>query len=208
MSWIAVGSAAVTLVGGYLSKRAANKGAQQGADAAAAAEMAGIEEQRRQYDLTRSDMAPWMQAGAGALGKQQAFLGGDWSGFMNSPDYKYALDQGIGNMDKSAASRGSLFSGGHQRDLSQFNQGMALQNANGYWGKLAGLSSTGNNTAGSLGQFGANMANGISNSYTNIGNARRSSYNQMGQNNADFWAGTANTLGGLWGNNAGNRGWG
>lgn len=184
MPWGAVIGAVATYVGG----RQANKGAQKGADAQAESNRLAIEEQRRQFDLTRGDMAPWLEAGGDALGKQQAFLGGDWSGFQDSPDYAYALDQGMRSLDRNAASRGSLFSGGTDLDRMQFGQGLALQNSNNYWDKLAGLSGTGNQTAGQLGQLGANSASNIGNLLNNTGQARNSSYQQQGNNTAQMWA--------------------
>lgn len=192
MSWVAVGTTAVTVVGGYLSNKSANKGAQDGADAMTA-------EQRRQYDQTRNDLMPWLNAGSGALTQMQALNGGDFSSFKASPDYQFALDQGMQSLDRSAASRGGLYSGGHSADLMKFGQGLASQNYGNYYNRLAGLAGVGQTTGQSLGQFGANAAN-------QIGGARQSAYNNIGQNNADFYAGTAGALGGLWNQYMGGRG--
>lgn len=192
MTWGAVGAAAVTVVGGYLSNRSANKGAQAGADA-----MAG--EQARQYDQTRRDLMPWLQAGGGALDQMQQLNLGNFSSFKQSPDYQFALDQGMQSLDRSAASRGGLYSGGHSADLMKFGQGLASQNYGNYYNRLASLAGVGQTTGQSLGSFGANAAN-------QIGGARQSAYNQIGQNNADFYAGTAGALGGLWNQYRGGRG--
>jgi hypothetical protein len=181
MSWAMVAGAAITVVGGVISSKQANKGNK----AAAAGQQASIDEQRREYDQSRQDQLPWLQAGQDALGRQQAFLNGDMSGFENSPDYKFALDQGLKLSDRSAAARGSLFSGGHSADLMQLGQGLAQQNANDYWNKLAGRAGQGMTTAQNLGGLGANMATNIGNAYANIGQARQSSYN----NNAQLTAG-------------------
>jgi len=181
MSWAMVAGAAITVVGGVISSKQANKGNK----AAAAGQQASIDEQRREYDHSRQDQLPWLQAGQDALGRQQAFLNGDMSGFENSPDYKFALDQGLKLSDRSAAARGSLFSGGHSADLMQLGQGLAQQNANDYWNKLAGRAGQGMTTAQNLGGLGANMATNIGNAYANIGQARQSSYN----NNAQLTAG-------------------
>ena len=195
------------IVMGVATLYAANqqkKGAQQGAQAQTDASNAAIAEQQRQFDLTRSDQAPWMQAGQDALGKQAAFLNGDWSGFENSPDYKYALQQGMGSLDHSAAARGGLFGGGADRDRMQFVTGLATQNANGYWNKLAGMSNTGQQTASGLGNLGMNMANQIGAQYNNIGNARQSSYQQRADANSQMIGGLA----GLAGRYIGQSGWG
>ena len=51
-----------------LERLAAVIEARRGADAASDAQYASIEEQRRQYDQTRTDMQPWLHAGQNALG--------------------------------------------------------------------------------------------------------------------------------------------
>ena len=192
MPW---GAVAAAVVGAYSASQS-NSAARRGADAQADASQAAIDEQRRQFDLSRADMAPWMQAGTDALGKQSAFLNGDWSGFMNSPDYKYALQQGLDTIDHRAAANGSLFGGGNTRDAIRFGSGLATQNADNYWAKLAGLSNTGNSTAGNLATLGANMATNIGNQYGNAANARASAYGQVANNNSQLAAG----VGGLFNN--------
>jgi hypothetical protein len=206
MSWVAVGAAAITVVGGYLNTKSANKGAKDAANASAKGDALSIAEQQREYDQTRTDMLPWLQAGGWGLDQQQAFLKGDRSGFEKSPEYAYARDMGLDAMDHSAASRGGLFGGGNKRDDMRFVTGLAAQNADNYYNKLTGLSQTGYNTGQSLGQFGANMATNIGNAYQHSGDMRASAYNQIGQNNGQFYAGTANTLAGLYGNYYGRRG--
>jgi hypothetical protein len=174
------------------SSNQANKGNKDAANAVQAGQQSGIDEQRRQFDLTRQDMAPWLSAGTDALGKQTAFLNGDWSGFQNSPDYKYALSQGLDSIDHRAAARGGLFGGGNTRDAMTFGSGLATKNADGYWNKIAGMSGTGNASAANLGSLGASMANGISGAYSNMGNARASSYFNRGYNNAAAGSNLAN----------------
>lgn len=171
------------VVGGVASNMAANKQSKASNNAANAqlqATQQSIAEQQREYDQTRADQLPFLTAGYGALDKENAFLNGDTSGFDKSPDYQFALSQGIGALDKSAAANGSLYSGGHSADLMQFGQGNANQFANSYWNKLAGMAGQGQVTAGNLGNFGANMANNISNLNMMGGNARASSFLRNG----------------------------
>lgn len=151
-------------------------GAKKSSDAQAKAGKQSIAEQKRQFDLSRADQMPWLQAGTSALGQQQALLSGDYSKFYDSPDYQFALDQGMKGLDRSAAARGRLYSGGYGQDLTKYAQGMATQNYNNFYDKLAGLSRTGSNTATNLGQLGQNYANAYGNAQTQIGNARASAY--------------------------------
>lgn len=161
------------------------------ADAQKGAAKKSIAEQQRQFDLTRSDMMPWMNAGKGALGDMQALNSGDFSKFYQSPDYQFALDQGFKSLDRSAASRGRLYSGGYGQDLVNYGQGLATQNYGNYYGRLADLAGIGQSTATNLGTFGQNKANAISSQYTNIGNARASAY----QGYAKAWSDFENRIG-------------
>ena len=206
MTWVAVGAAAITVVGGAISSNQANGAANRAASAQERAAQLSVDEQRRQFDLARQDQAPWLAAGTDALGRQTAFLNGDFSGFMNSPDYKYALSQGLDTIDHRAAANGGLFGGGNTRDAIRFGSGLATQNADNYFSKLAGMSGTGQNTAQNLGQLGANMATNIGNQYGRAGDARESAYQQIGRNTADFWGGATRAIGNGFSNYMNGRG--
>ena len=192
MTWGMVGAAAVSVVGGAIARNQSNKAAKGSANAIRDAQQA-------QYEQTRSDLLPYMDFGRQAIAGLGALNSGDYSGFLNSPDYQFALSQGIGNLDKSAASRGSLFSGGHEKDLSQFNQGLASQFLGNYRNSLFNQAQMGQSAAAGVGAFGQNAAN-------QIGNAQAGYYQQRGDNNAQFAAGTLGSLGGLFGNYMAQRG--
>lgn len=186
--------AIIGAVGTYLGSRQAKKGGDKAANATLQGTKLGIDEMRRQYDLSRGDTLPFLQFGQSAIPKQQAFLNGDWSGFENSPDYKYALAEGLGAIDKSAAARGGLFGGGNTRDLTRFATGLATQNADNYWNKLAGVSGMGQTAASGLGALGANMASNIAQNYNTGAAARASAYQNAGNINAGMWTGLAGGL--------------
>lgn len=187
--------AALVVAGAAYSANKQAGAAEDAANATTAASNAGIAEQRRQFDLTRSDQQPWLVTGQGSLAKQNAFLNGDLSGFQNSPDYQFTLAQGLQAQDRSAAANGNLFSGGHSADLMRFGQGLASQHADNYWNKLAGLSGTGQITAGNLGQMGMGMANNIGLLGMNAANARASAYTDK----ANAWGNFSNQAMGAYG---------
>lgn len=179
MSWGFVAAGAATVIGGYLSSEAGKDGAdaqQRAADAATA-------EQRRQYDQTRQDMQPWMRRGQWALDHQQNFLNGDWSGFQSSPDYLWAVNQGSRALDRGATAHGNLWGGGADADRIALGQGMATQYAGNYYNRLAGLSGTGQTTAGQLGQFGQQFGQQYGQNQMNAAQAQASSY----ANTANAW---------------------
>lgn len=193
------------VIGGATAIYGANKSAsaaKAGAKASQKATDATIAEQKRQFDLTRSDQMPWLQAGTTALGTQQALLSGDYSKFYDSPDYQFSLDQGMKGMDRSAAARGRLYSGGYGQDLNKYAQGMATTNYNNFYSKLAGLSNTGSGTAQNLGGLGANYANSMGTALQNNANNRASAYNSQ----ANAWGNAATQIGGIAGNYFGSKG--
>jgi hypothetical protein len=188
MPW-GVASAAI---GAYGAISSANAG-KAGANAQANASNQAIAEQQRQYNQSRADQAPWLSAGQQALGLQQNYLGGDTSGFENSPDYKFAVQQGARQLDAGATANGNLWGGGADADRISLGQGLATQYANNYWNKLAGMAAGGQNAAANVGAQGANAANQISGQYNNIGQAQASSY----ANTANAWNNYGNQLSNL-----------
>jgi len=197
MPW---GVAAAAVVGAIASNNAANKGAK----ASQRATDANIAYQQQRDAQARADNMPFLQGAYGALNRQNAVLAGDYSGFQNSPDYKFRFDQGLQAQDRSAAARGGLFSGGHQADLIGYGQGMAAQGLNDYWAKLAGMAGQGFQAASNLGQWGQQSASNVGNALTQNGMNRASSYAQQGDNWAQA-AGAAGNAFAYWNQNR-NRG--
>lgn len=190
MSWGAV----IGVAGGLIGNALSNRGARRGADAAAEAQFAAIDEQRRQYDQSREDMQPWLQAGTGALGRLTALSSGDMSGFYNDPSYAFTRDQGLQSLERGASARGGMYSGGADADRMKFASGLASQEYGNHWNRLAGLAGVGQTAAGGLASLGQSMASNVGNAYGNIGNARQSMYQQIGQNNAQLGYGLGGAL--------------
>ena len=139
MSWIKAG---VTLVGAatkYYGDKKAAAAQQKGYDAATA-------EQRRQFDLAREDQMPWLQAGQRALHQLEQLNSGNFSSFTASPDYQFALTEGLKGLDRSAAARGALWSGGADADRMAYASGLATQNYGNYYNRLASLAGLGQTT--------------------------------------------------------------
>lgn len=187
-----LGAAAIGLGGSYLSGQAAKKAAGIQADAA----REGYSNALKMYNEGRADLAPYRDVGAGAtttLAKlygiptpgnpnPQAFNEASVEAFRNSPDYKFAFDEGNRAVQFSAAAKGALGSGNTLRDLTTFGQGAATTNFGNYAARLMqlaqmgqGAASQGASQAGQFGQFAANQ-------YGNIGQAQASGI--VGQSNA------------------------
>jgi hypothetical protein len=192
--------AIIGAVGSYLGNREANKGNNKATQAGLQGQQNYIDELKRQFDINQANQAPWLTAGKGALGNLQSLLSGDYSGFMDSPDYKAALQSGIDSLDKSAAARGSLFSGGHSADLTKYAEGLATSNLGNYRHALESLAGVGQSAADNLGSYGQNYANSMGSAYQNMGNLRGSSYQNNAYNNAAMWSNLGNAFGQWYGN--------
>lgn len=178
----------------------------RGADAATA-------EQRRQFDLSREDTQWIRDLGRGA-GNQLASLYGlgsvgaidpatgvaapggggqaDYSGFMNSPDYLFARDEGQRGIERSAAARGGLASGNTLASLSRFNSGLATQNLGNYANRLAGIMAGGQQSSTDLSGQRMQLGQQIGQNAMTAANARASGI----QNQANIWMGAGNQLAG------------
>jgi hypothetical protein len=149
--------------------------AKKGANAQLAATQAATEEQRRQYDLSRGDFAPWREAGGQAIGSLSAMLQPGYD-HTTSPGYQFRLDEGRRAMEGSAAARGSLMSGGTLKDLVRFGQGIAADDFNDQFNRTASVAAGGQQVNTTLAGLGANAATNIGNNMMQGANARASGY--------------------------------
>ncbi len=86
------------------------------------------------------------------------------------PGYQFAMDEGQRSLDRSAASRGTLLSGGQLRASQEFGQGLASQQFGNYYNQLgqygSGLAGVGNQLAG----YGSGLG-GLAAQYGTYGNS-------------------------------------
>lgn len=213
MSWIAsavIGGSVISGVGGYLAQKGA---AEEAAGAQRAASEAAIAEQRRQQAEAERLLAPYMQAGQGALAQQQALLG------LAGPEAQQAaIDQLSSQMDQAmfeqgeaailqnASATGGLRGGNTQAALAQFRPAMLsqlIQQQMSALGGLAGMGQQGAMGAAGMGQQGA--AN-VGNLLTAQGQAAAGSAMAQGQGMANLFGGVGGALGTLGGLGAMGRG--
>lgn len=109
------------------------------------------------------------------------------------PGYQFRLSEGMKALDRSAAARGGLLSGGTLKGIQRYGQDMASQeftNAfNRYQAERMGtlnpyqaMAGQGQSTATTIGNMGMNYANQAGEAYQGAANARASGY--VGQANA------------------------
>ena len=132
MSWVAtavIGGSVITGVGGYLAQKSA---AEEASGAQREASQAAIAEQRRQQAEMERLLAPYMQAGQGALGAQQALLGlggpeaqkAAIAQLEQSPQFQAMVQQGETGILQNASATGGLRGGNTQAALAQFRPQM------------------------------------------------------------------------------------
>ncbi len=132
----AAGSIGGGLIGSKSSKNAAKQAAQKQEAAGKSLEVLS----QGQYDQTSDNLNPYLAAGrygvdslrtqfmpGGQLAQQFSF---DPSQIKNNPNYQFVLQQGTDAVQKSAAAKGGLFSGGTMKALDQYSQGLATQTIN------------------------------------------------------------------------------
>jgi len=193
MTWVGTAVAASTIYGAY----SANKAADTQADAMDRAS----EREYRQYQEDVARQKPFYDVGVNALpelveaSKYQPFT---MDKFQADPGYAFRLKEGQKALERSAAARGGLLSGGTGKALQRFGQEMGSQEYTNAFNRyqaertarlqpLQSLTGMGQSTGQQIGQQGQQVASNISNNMGSAAAARASGY-----------VGTANALtGGL-----------
>ena len=180
--WQALLPVAGNLLGGLF----ANKSAKKAGQAQVQGYQQGIDAIKGFYGDAKGYMQPYMQTGTLANSGIASLLGGDYSGFYNSPDFQARMKAGTDMFDSSAAARGGVFGGGATRGREMYAQGLAAQGLGEYRNWLGNVAGQGQNAAMGLSEMGANAGNSLAQLYGGQGNARASSYAQQGANNANM----------------------
>ena len=193
MTWVGTAVVASTAYGAYASNKAAGKQA----DAMDRAS----ELQYRQYQEDVARQKPFYDVGVNALpelveaSKYQPFT---MDKFQADPGYAFRLGEGTKALERSAAARGGLLSGGTGKALQRFGQEMGSQEYTNAFNRyqaerqarlspLQSLTGMGQTTSQQIGQQGQQMATNIGSNMGSAAAARASGY-----------VGTANALtGGL-----------
>ena len=192
MPWMmaaAIGGSA--LLGASSSSKAAK--------AQASAANRAAELQQQQYDQTREDLAPYREAGYNALNKliplsDYTKFGMDQ--FQADPGYAFRLSEGQKALDRQAAARGGLISGGALKAAQRYGQEMGSQEYQNAFNRYQTERSAQLNPLQSLagvGQTATNQVNAAGQNYaTNAGNA----LGAAAQANASGYMGMANAAAG------------
>ena len=183
-----IGAIAGPLIGGIFGSEAANTAA----DAQVASGNASNATQLAMYEQNRADMAPWRTAGVNALNTLTGRMPDlnrrfSMADFQQDPGYGFRLSEGIKGIDRSAAARGLLQSGGTLKGVNRFAQDYASNEyGNAYnrynqdnsteFNRLAALSGIGQTATQQVGNYGMSTAQNVGATQVGMGNARASGY--------------------------------
>jgi hypothetical protein len=165
-----------TLIGGAIQSRAAGRAA----DAQSEAAERGIEEQRRQFDAVRELLKPYVDVGGPALQQQQNLIGlggpeaqaAAISALESGESFQAKVRQGEEAILQGASATGGLRGGNIQGALGQFRPAMLQAEIDRQYGRLAGLTTLGQQSAAGVGTAGIQTGARISALEGDIGSAQ------------------------------------
>jgi hypothetical protein len=174
-----VGDLIGDVFGGITGAKQAGRAAERAGATQSAAAQQGIEEQRRQFDKFVELMAPYVTAGTGALGGQQALLGLGGAeaqqqaiaGIEGSPQFQAITQQGENALLQNAAATGGLRGGNVQGALAQFRPQILSDLINQQYARLGGMSAMGQNAAAGQAAAGQTLGSNVSNLFGQQGAA-------------------------------------
>jgi hypothetical protein len=116
--------------------------------------------------------------------------GGSSQNFMDDPSYQFMRDQGLQALQRSAAAKGTLLTGGTLKGLQRYAADYANNAYQGAFDRNLGVANLGLRAAGSLGELGSSYGRNAGNLFEDLGEAQASG--TVGKTNQ--WLGA---LGGL-----------
>lgn len=163
LAGIAIGGAG--LVSGFLQSGAAR----DAASSQYAASLAGIQEQRRQFDFIQKLLAPYVQGGTKAFEQQQILAG------LNGPEaqkkaleaiegsaaFQSMVNQGEDAILRNASATGGLRGGNVQGALAQFRPEVLSNLIDKQYAQLGGLAGMGQASAAGTAGYAQQSANNI-----------------------------------------------
>ncbi len=185
-------TAAAIVASSYIASEAAG----DAADVQAGASDRSVALQRQQYEENVARQKPFYDVGVNALpelveaSKYTPFGMGQ---FQADPGYAFRLSEGQKALERSAAARGGLISGGALKAATRYGQEMGSQEYTNAFNRyqteraarlnpLQSLTGMGQTTANTIGQAGQQMASNVGDAMGNAAAARASGY--VGQANA------------------------
>lgn len=204
MPWGAAIAAAGAIGGALIS----SKGAKNAADSQAKGNSDAILENRRQFDVTQANQAPYLEAGKKALGTYASEIDNplDTSKIQMDPGYEFGRAQGQEAIDRKTAAAGGRISGAALKEAAQYGTDYATTGYSAAYvrtnqarsdrlNRLAALADVGQTATENIGALGAQTAGRNSALMADAGSNRGAA--QMAQ--ANIWGNATNQIAALYG---------
>jgi len=206
-----VGAGAATVGSALITSHSVDKGA----DLQAQGTSDALAENRRQFDVTQANQAPYLAAGKTALDKLAAEndIPLDQSTVQLDPGYQFGLDQGQKAISRQTAAAGGRISGAALKAAAQYGTDYATTGYNAAYtrtnqartdrlNRLAALAGVGQTATQSVATQGASTANANSALMVAAGNNAGAEAVAKG----NIWGNATNQLAALYGRTAGGAG--
>ena len=166
MPWIlpALAFGGSALLGASATKSAANT--------QAAASDRATDLQREMFQKQTELQQPFQEAGVNALAKMQKGVVSDYM----DPSYQFRLGEGMKALERNAAARGGLISGGALKAAQRYGQDYASQEFGNAYNRLAAMAGIGQTATGAMSNAAGNYGVNQGQNYMGAANARASGY--------------------------------
>lgn len=192
-------------IGGIIGAAKAKKYSKKAMKAQVAAADKGIGEVNAGWDYTKGLLAPWQQAGTGALGQygnlvglggaeqQQAAI----DQLKASPYYQSLYRTGEEAVLQNASATGGVRGGNTQNSLADFGADTLSKTIQQQLANLGPGMQYGFNATGAGAQYGTQAHSDIANLYLGQGQAQAADYMRRAAATNAMWQGIGGTIGGL-----------
>jgi len=164
MPWMALAIGGSALLGASAAKSAAKT---QAASADQATQL-----QREMFNKQLELQQPYQEAGVNALAKMQKGVVSDYM----DPSYQFRLGEGMKALERNAAARGGLISGGALKAAQRYGQDYASQEFGNAYNRLAAMAGIGQTATGAMSNAAGNFGVNAGQNYMGAVNARASGY--------------------------------
>ena len=176
MPWGAAAAVAVA----YISSEQQADAAREAAETQSGAAGLASREERRQFDITQEQFAPFREAGVSALEQQQALLGlsgveaqqAAMGAFQESPGQAFLRERGEQAVTRQASAIGGLGGGQVRSELQRQGIGFAQQDLQNQLARLGSIAGQGQAATSNVAQLGGQSASNISGLLTQSGPAQ------------------------------------
>ena len=184
-----------SLIGSVIGGNKAKKASKKAQAIQQEYQQKALDEQRRQFDVTRADYAPYLQSGLGGLSGLSDLIGINGAdaqsaglvGVQNSPALASVIRNGEEALLANASATGGLRGGNMQRGLADFRSDAFADQLNQQIARLAGLAGLGQGATDSVSKFGANTSDNVSNIYGTMGASNAAQILSRGGINSQIW---------------------